>query len=114
MKIKFTPSAAKHIAAKIKEKSGAIGFRLRVKETGCSGYMYMPEIITSINLEDVHSVSENIDIYIDKDAVEILNGTTIDYVKRGLGLEQLEFNNPNVEGLCGCGESFKLKENNSD
>ena len=36
-----------------------------------------------------------------------IDGTEMDFVKEGLN-EGFEFNNPNIAGECGCGESFTV------
>ena len=36
-----------------------------------------------------------------------LDGTELDFAKEGLN-EGFRFNNPNVRGECGCGESFSV------
>jgi iron-sulfur cluster assembly protein len=46
-------------------------------------------------------------IFIDPKSLVYIDGTQLDYVKDGLN-EGLEFNNPNVTGECGCGESFQV------
>lgn len=38
----------------------------------------------------------------------MLGGITLDYRREGLN-EAFKFDNPNVDALCGCGESFALK-----
>ncbi|HAW92287.1 TPA: iron-sulfur cluster assembly protein IscA, partial [Candidatus Azambacteria bacterium] len=35
------------------------------------------------------------------------DGTQLDFVKEGLN-EGFQFKNPNVNGECGCGESFTV------
>src|SRR3990167_6725930 len=105
--ITLTSKAAQHIHSLLKNHGA---FRLAVKETGCSGYMYVPEIVEHKKKEtDIELQIGDIKIYIDADSAEILKGTDIDFVKKSLGFEQLVFHNPNAEGLCGCGESFELK-----
>jgi len=37
----------------------------------------------------------------------VLKGLEIDYEKEGLNAA-FKFNNPNVKGTCGCGESFAI------
>ena len=37
----------------------------------------------------------------------VLDGTELDFVREGLN-EGFKFNNPNVRGECGCGESFNV------
>ena len=110
MKITLTEKAAQHIQKMMAKKPAAIGFRVSVKTTGCNSYMYVPAIIDHVNPEDIKVVTENINLYIDKTAASILEGTQIDYKTMGLGQAQLVFNNPNVESECGCGESFSLKK----
>jgi iron-sulfur cluster assembly protein len=36
-----------------------------------------------------------------------LDGTELDYSREGIN-EAFKFNNPNVTGTCGCGESFAV------
>ena len=44
---------------------------------------------------------------IDSKAQLTLLGTEMDYVSKKLSSEFV-FNNPNIKGTCGCGESFTL------
>lgn len=46
-------------------------------------------------------------IYIDSKAQLSLLGTEMDYVEHKLASEFV-FNNPNIKGTCGCGESFHV------
>lgn len=107
--ITLTQSAKTHIQSMLKSQTDA--FRLSIKQTGCSGYMYVPEIVEHKKKEtDIKIQFDNLLIYIDADAAPILQGTEIDYVKKSLGVYQLEYHNPNADSLCGCGESFNLKK----
>jgi iron-sulfur cluster assembly protein len=110
MLLTFTDAAIHHIQKLLKNKGDHVALRLAVKKTGCSGYMYVPEIVTEKKETDAVVEAPGFCVYVDKDAVAIIQGTELDYVKKNLGFEQLVFHNPNAEGLCGCGESFKLKE----
>ncbi|MCX7120991.1 MAG: iron-sulfur cluster assembly accessory protein [Gammaproteobacteria bacterium] len=106
--ITLTTAAKDHIKTMLKTNNAA--FRLAVKQTGCSGYMYVPEIVENKKKEtDVEIQLSDLLIYIDADSADILKGTEIDYVKKGLGVYQLEYHNPQADSLCGCGESFNLK-----
>lgn len=109
MMITLTQSAKTHIQSMLKSKTDA--FRLSVKKTGCSGYMYVPEIVDKKKKEtDIEVMHDDLRIYIDSESANILKGTKIDYVKKSLGVYQLEYINPNADSLCGCGESFNLKK----
>ncbi len=112
--IQLTAAAEQHINSMIKPRQQAIGFRLSVKKTGCSGYMYVPEIIEQAKEGDIEIITANgLHVFIDEQCVPMVQGTTLDFVKKTLGMEQLEFQNPNADSLCGCGESFNLKSESS-
>ena len=46
-------------------------------------------------------------VLIDSKAQLSLLGTEMDYVE-GVIASEFVFNNPNIKGTCGCGESFHL------
>ena len=111
--ITITKAAAEHIKKIMADKDNALGFRVSIKTTGCSGYMYVPSIITEENPDDIKVETEfGVVVYIDSKYKDIFNGTEIDYKAKDLGQSMLVFNNPNVDSECGCGESFGLKKNN--
>ncbi len=45
---------------------------------------------------------------IDAQALALVDGTEIDFVRQGLN-RNFVFRNPNVAGECGCGESFSVE-----
>ena len=108
--VTLTQAAAKHIKNVLQKKPDSLAFRLSIKQAGCTGYMYVPQIICELNTGDIKIENEyGIEFYIDNKWLEVLRGTKIDYIEKTLGMKQLEFINPNAESLCGCGESFNLK-----
>lgn len=56
---------------------------------------------------DEEVVQDGVRVLIDKKAQLSLLGTEMDYVENKLSSEFV-FNNPNIKGTCGCGESFSL------
>ena len=113
--IYVTPKAAAHIKKMMMHHQDALAFRLSVKQTGCSGYMYVPEVIALTKDGDVEAYhQEGLLIYLAPEARDMIKGTTIDFVSKALGLEQLVYDNPNTDSLCGCGESFTLKKVEND
>jgi iron-sulfur cluster assembly protein len=92
--ISLTDAAVKKIQQTIKRRGSGVGIRVGVKTTGCSGLAYV--------LEYVDRPTE-----LDPKSCPYLQGTTIDYVRRGLN-EGFEFSNPNERDKCGCGESFRV------
>jgi len=113
--ITITENAVKHIQNIMQRHESPIGFRLSIKQTGCTGYMYVPEVISEEKPDDIKiAASQGLTIYLDPQCEKIVNGMEIDFVQKDLGMQQLVFNNPNVAGLCGCGESFHLDEEKAD
>ena len=106
----FTESAKVHLQKTLKLKGENAYFRLGVKQTGCSGYMYVPSVIQVPGENDVLIPQAEVPTCVDSAWAKILDGVTVDYVSHRLGQYQLFFHNPNAVGMCGCGESFHLKE----
>jgi|TARA_R110000796_G_scaffold234303_1_gene352933 iron-sulfur cluster assembly protein len=87
----------------------AIGVRLGVRSSGCSGLAYVLEFCYNSTVEDtVILVTGPVPIFIDNKSMIHLTGTRLEYNKRGLN-EGFEFVNPNVTSECGCGESFYVE-----
>ena len=105
--ITLTQSASDHIFEYIKERGKGIGIRVGIKTTGCSGLAYIIEPVDEKQKWDNIFQDKGIDIFIDKKSLVYVKGSEIDYIKKGLNTG-LEFNNPNVQGACGCGESFTV------
>lgn len=104
-----TPKAIRHICQQMQSDPEAIGFRLEVKRTGCSGWMYVVDLVREPRVDDrvFQAGDGELDIYIDPKSLDFVRGTEIDFISEGL-TRQLKFNNPNVKAECGCGESFSV------
>lgn len=107
MGVSLTEIAAKHIVSYLEDRGKGIGIRLAVKTTGCSGLMYVIEPVDEPQAEDIRIVTQGVEVYVDPKSMVYVDGTEMDYVKQGLN-EGFEFKNPNVQGECGCGESFTV------
>lgn len=106
--ITVTPDAAAHLK-KQAEAKGLQAVRISVKESGCTGYMYVMEEVDSGEENDITVDLENgMRIYVERAATGLLHGTELDYVREGIN-RTLKFNNPNVTAACGCGESFSIE-----
>jgi len=57
--------------------------------------------------EDTIVEQHGVKVIVDAKSLIFLDGTEIDYVKKGLS-EGFEFNNPQTRSECGCGESFNV------
>jgi len=107
--ITLTNAAVLHIKKNIKQGETA-GFRLSVNTSGCNGLTYVPEIVEQPGENDIQYKIDDVWVYVDPDCVQYIKGTTIDFVDKGLGQTQIAFHNPNVDGTCGCGESFNVDD----
>ena len=107
MAVTLTQSAAQHITRFISRRGKGVGLRLGVKTTGCSGLAYKLEYADEILPEDLSFESHGVQVLVDPKSLAYLDGTELDFVREGLN-EGFKFNNPNVKGGCGCGESFQV------
>lgn len=107
MAISLTPSAAERVRGYLSGRADTVGLRLGVKKTGCSGFAYVIDYAETIGDDDVVFEDQQVKLVVDRKALELLDGTEVDFVKQGLN-EAFKFHNPNVKGECGCGESFSV------
>lgn len=83
--IELTYTACHYIQSLMKKRAGESLFRISIKKTGCSGYMYQPEIIDSPKEGDVPiKTTAGLTILIDSRCIHMLKGALIDYVKKRL------------------------------
>ena len=82
------------------------GIRLSVIGGGCSGFQYTMNLERQGGEQDQVLKLDGFQVFVDEQSMLYLNGTEIDYIEtiQGAGFK---FNNPNVTGTCGCGESFQ-------
>ncbi|MCW2475629.1 MULTISPECIES: iron-sulfur cluster assembly protein IscA [unclassified Symbiopectobacterium] len=107
MSISLSDSAAQRVSAFMVNRGKGVGLRLGVRTSGCSGMAYVLEFVDDLNDDDVVFEDKGVKVIIDGKSLVYLDGTQLDFVKEGLN-EGFKFNNPNVNGECGCGESFTV------
>ena len=84
-----------------------LGIRVGVTTTGCSGHMYQVEYAEDQRpMEDVVE-QDGVRVFIDPLALMFIVGSTMDYVESKIS-SGFVFDNPNITGQCGCGESFSV------
>ena len=105
--ITLTDKACDHIFNYLKERGRGIGIRVGIKTTGCSGFAYVVEPVDTEQEYDQVFKNKGIDVYVDSKSLTYIAGSVVDYVRKGLN-QGLQFNNPNIKGECGCGESFNV------
>ncbi|MEX1294692.1 MAG: iron-sulfur cluster insertion protein ErpA [Candidatus Limnocylindrales bacterium] len=86
-----------------------VGLRVYVYSGGCSGYRYGMMLEDQPAEEDVKVESKGINVYVDPQSTQLLQGSEIDYVDTLMGAG-FTVNNPNAVSGCGCGSSFRTAE----
>lgn len=87
------------------------GIRVSVKTRGCSGLSYLIEYALkdkNITKFDDVVIKDKVSIFIDPKVSMFLIGSQMIYAEDDLK-SGFDFVNPNEDGRCGCGESFKPK-----
>lgn len=107
MAISLTDSAANRVRNYLDARENGVGLRVGVTQTGCSGYSYVINYADEIAASDVVFEDKGVKVVVDSEALPLIDGTEVDFVKNGLN-EAFSFRNPNVTGECGCGESFNI------
>lgn len=107
MAISLTEPAAARVRSYLDARGKGVGLRLGVKKTGCNGFAYVVNYADDAGDADVVFEDQGVKVVVDRDSLELIDGTEVDFVKDGLN-EAFRFRNPNVTGECGCGESFSI------
>jgi len=104
-KVTLTSAAAVKVAELIDREEESVALRLGVRPGGCSGFSYELELDSKIDDTDIVNTFDGVQLVIDPQSMEKVNGAEIDYrdTLQGAGFH---INNPNVERSCGCGNSF--------
>ncbi|GLG98674.1 Iron-sulfur cluster assembly 1 homolog, mitochondrial [Gryllus bimaculatus] len=103
----LTPNAVEKIKQILSARSDCIGLKVGVRQRGCNGLSYTLDYATEKGKFDEEVVQDGVRVIIDKKAQLTLLGTEMDFVESKLAAEFV-FNNPNIKGTCGCGESFSV------
>jgi iron-sulfur cluster assembly protein len=110
MFITLTDSAISQIKQNLQKRGRGKGIQIGVRTTGCSGLAYTIEYFDGdFEQEKFYNIAgvEGCMVVSLKEHEFILDGLTVDYVRKGLN-EGFEFTNKNERDRCGCGESFRI------
>ncbi|SHM10202.1 HesB/IscA family protein [Vreelandella subglaciescola] len=105
--LNITPTAAEQIQHVLAERGEGLGLRVSIKPSGCSGYSYVLNFADEAAPDDISFEDHGARVFVAPDALDMLDGSEVDYVNEGLN-RFFRFNNPNVQDECGCGESFTV------
>jgi iron-sulfur cluster assembly protein len=109
----ITDAAAKELIKRTALDDKAIGVRLSVTNTGCSGHSYKMEHVFEEDSGDDKVEAAGAVLYIPRAHSLFLIGTEIDFRQDDLAASFV-FRNPNAENTCGCGESFSVSSDKED
>jgi len=107
MAISLSESAAERVRNRLHQRGRGLGLRLAVKASGCSGFSYVVDYADEVLPSDLVFESQGVKVFVDPGSLSTIDGTRIDFVRQGLN-ESFRFENPNMRGECGCGESFTV------
>ncbi len=106
--VTITDKGAEELKKRTAMNPDAIGVRLSVTNTGCSGHSYKMEHVFEEDAADDKFEHNGAVLYIPKAHTLYVIGTEVDYREDDLA-STFVFNNPNADSTCGCGESFSVK-----
>ena len=120
LKISATPSAIAQVVRLTKKrlaegKSAPEGLRIGLRGGGCDGFSYVFEWADKpaatrdhvLTFDTVDAEIPTVRILVDPKSMLYLAGTTLNFVTGMMG-HGFKFENPNVKGSCGCGESVQF------
>ncbi|RDW18713.1 iron-sulfur cluster assembly accessory protein [Oceanobacillus arenosus] len=111
MVIHLTDNASMQIKEMMKEESADAVLRFGVRGGGCSGLSYSLGFDNEINKAlDIVEEINGIPVAIFNQDIPVIEGTTIDFKQNMMG-GGFSIDNPNAVFSCGCGSSFRTKEN---
>ncbi|XP_019625660.1 PREDICTED: iron-sulfur cluster assembly 2 homolog, mitochondrial-like isoform X2 [Branchiostoma belcheri] len=104
--LRLSDSCVKRLK-KISEKDELL--RVVVEGGGCSGFQYKFELDKNIGEDDRVFTKDGVGVAVDKESLDFLKGSTIDYHEELIRSAFRIINNPNADHGCSCGASFSLK-----
>ncbi|XP_070562768.1 iron-sulfur cluster assembly 1 homolog, mitochondrial-like [Ptychodera flava] len=103
----LTQAAVSKVQSLMETRQDAVGLKVGVKTRGCNGLSYTLDFVKEKQKFDEEVFQDGVRVLIDAKAQMSLLGTEMDFVENKLSSEFV-FNNPNIKGTCGCGESFNI------
>jgi iron-sulfur cluster assembly accessory protein len=107
--VELTDVAAQKIGTLLSDEEHAgAGLRVAVRGGGCSGFQYQLALDEKRDGDQVFE-HDGIRILVDEMSLRYVDGSTVDYTESLMGAG-FQVENPNVVASCGCGSSFRVKD----
>lgn len=91
------------------EETPNLFLRVGVKEGGCSGFSYGMGFDDEEHSGDQVLTINGLKVVVDSDSTKYLRGLEIDFKDAAMG-GGFTIHNPNAIATCGCGSSFRTRE----
>jgi len=107
--ITLTDDAVQKVQEFMSSKEGQdLALRIYISKGGCSGFSY------GMALDEPHPEDNAFEfgpvkVIVDPNSAPLLDGIEVDYVNSLMG-GGFAINNPNAVASCGCGHSFRTKD----
>ena len=112
--VTLTETAATKLRSIMAEKNLAdYALRVFVAGGGCSGFQYGMTFDNNPRDIDIVFEQSGLRVIVDPRSVEYIAGANIDYVDSLMG-GGFQIENPNAASSCGCGQSFRTKNDNGE
>ncbi len=106
--ISVTAAAAREIKKQAAKRGTPDAYiRIGIRGGGCTGFSYVFEWEDDPRETDKVFETGEVKLVVDPKSYLYLRGTELDFVTSLMG-HGFKFNNPNVKGSCGCGESVQF------
>ena len=107
--VTLTPAAVSAVR-ELLEKRNLQGYALRVfiSGGGCSGFQYGMALENNIRQNDLTNEFDGVKVVVDEISIDYLRGAHVDFIDNLMG-SGFKIENPNAISTCGCGSSFRTK-----
>ena len=113
--ITISESAATRLQSMMAEKDlTGYGLRVFVSGGGCSGLQYGMTFDDEIREGDAIWKAHGLQLMVDPVSARYLSGASIDYQQDNMLAGAFKIDNPNAAAGCGCGHSFKAKDEQAE
>ena len=109
--LSISESASQRLQSMMREKElNGYGLRVFVSGGGCSGMQYGMTFDDEMRDGDTEWEAFGLRMLVDPVSARYLRGATIDYQQDNMLAGAFKIDNPNAVASCGCGHSFRAKD----